>query len=148
VHVGLAAVRAPLVAQVDADLQFLPEELPQLVEPLQAGRADLVLGSRFMRGSTRRPGSTPRIPTMENWITSAYASVLFGQRMTDILAGMKAWRGGAGLADAWVRLGAVWGSQGQFEKAASAIERALLCEPANVHPLLALRHNSKRGFRW
>jgi glycosyltransferase involved in cell wall biosynthesis len=92
VHVGLAAVRAPLVAQVDADLQFLPEELPQLVEPLQAGRADLVLGSRFMRGSTRRPGSTPRIRTMGNWITSAYASVLFGQRMTDILAGMKAWR--------------------------------------------------------
>jgi len=92
VHVGLAAAKAPLIAQLDADLQFLPEELPQLLTPLVENRADLVLGSRFMSGATRLPGSTPRVRTMGNWITSAYASVLFGRRMTDVLAGMKAWR--------------------------------------------------------
>lgn len=91
-HVGLAAARGALIAQIDADLQFLPEELPWILEPLRQDRADVVLGSRFASGAKRLPGSTPLVRTLGNWVTSYYASVLFGGRMSDVLAGMKAWK--------------------------------------------------------
>ncbi len=92
VHVGLSLARGTLFLQIDADLQFLPEEMDRLIEPLAQNQADLVLGSRFMRGAQRRPGSTPPVRSFGNWVVSWYATMLFGHRMTDVLAGMKAWR--------------------------------------------------------
>ena len=41
---------ADLIAYLDADLEYQPEDLPRLVEPVLAGRADYVLGSRFLGG--------------------------------------------------------------------------------------------------
>lgn len=89
--VGIAAARADIMVEIDADLQFLPEEIPRLVEPIRSGKADVVLGSRFMPGSQRLPGSTTWLRTFGNKTTSLYASVLFFQLMTDVLAGMMAW---------------------------------------------------------
>ena len=91
-HVGLAAAAGRYIAQIDADLQFLPEELPLILEPLQNDVADLVLGSRFAPGAKRLPGSTPAVRTFGNWVVSRYASMLYGGRMSDVLAGMKAWK--------------------------------------------------------
>ena len=53
VRTGLrAAVEggASAVAYLDADLEYYPEDIPRLVEPILAGRADYVLGSRFLGG--------------------------------------------------------------------------------------------------
>jgi glycosyltransferase involved in cell wall biosynthesis len=53
VRTGLrAAVEAgaSTVAYLDADLEYCPEDIPRLVEPILAGRADYVLGSRFLGG--------------------------------------------------------------------------------------------------
>ena len=91
IRTGCAEARGALVAQIDADLQFLPEELPRLLAPLREGRADVALGTRFARGSVRRPGSTPALRTLGNRLASAWASALFGHWMTDVQAGMKAW---------------------------------------------------------
>ncbi|REJ66568.1 MAG: glycosyltransferase family 2 protein [Planctomycetota bacterium] len=88
---GIAAARAGIMAQIDADLQFLPEELPRLIEPIRDGRADVTLGSRFCRDAERRPGSTPFFRRMGNKTASLYASILFWHCMTDVQAGMKAW---------------------------------------------------------
>lgn len=88
---GVASARADVMAQIDADLQFLPSELPRLVEPILQGVADVTLGTRFARDSVRLPGSTPWLRTLGNKTASLYASVLFGHRMTDVQAGMKAW---------------------------------------------------------
>lgn len=55
VRTGLrAAVEggADAVAYLDADLEYYPEDIPRLVEPVLAGRAGYVLGSRF-RGGVR-----------------------------------------------------------------------------------------------
>jgi glycosyltransferase involved in cell wall biosynthesis len=41
---------ASAVAYLDADLEYYPEDIPRLVEPILAGRADYVLGSRFLGG--------------------------------------------------------------------------------------------------
>lgn len=91
IRIGIEAARAEVMAQIDADLQFLPEELPRLVEPILTGQADVVLGTRFARDSVRRPGSTPLLRTLGNKFASRYASILFRHRMTDVQAGMKAW---------------------------------------------------------
>lgn len=44
---------ADVIAYLDADLEYYPEDIPRLVEPILAERADYVLGSRF-RGGVRR----------------------------------------------------------------------------------------------
>lgn len=46
---GIAASRGELIAFMDADLQNDPLDLPRLVEPIAAGRADVVCGWRANR---------------------------------------------------------------------------------------------------
>jgi dolichol-phosphate mannosyltransferase len=45
---GLAVAESRWVAVMDADLQHPPELLPDLLQPLRAGTAQVVVGSRFM----------------------------------------------------------------------------------------------------
>ena len=92
IQVGLEHTETEFVAQIDADLQFLPEDLPALFARLQSDEADMVLGSRFLQTSTRLPGSTPLLRTVGNRLISMYVSLLVGCKVTDALAGMKAWR--------------------------------------------------------
>ncbi len=95
IRLGVAMARASIQAQIDADLQFLPEELPLVLDPVARGEADVVLGSRFTGGSTRSEGSTPWLRTMGNKAVSAYASLCFGLHMTDVQTGLKAWTAAA-----------------------------------------------------
>ena len=52
---GFQEVRGDLVVIQDADLEYSPEEFPQLIELICQGRADVVYGSRFL-------GPAPRVP--------------------------------------------------------------------------------------
>jgi glycosyltransferase involved in cell wall biosynthesis len=45
---GFSAVTGDLVIVQDADLEYSPEEYPQLIELICQGRADVVFGSRFI----------------------------------------------------------------------------------------------------
>ena len=45
---GFAAVTGDLVVIQDADLEYSPEEYPQLIELICDGKADVVYGSRFL----------------------------------------------------------------------------------------------------
>jgi glycosyltransferase involved in cell wall biosynthesis len=45
---GFAAITGDIVVIQDADLEYSPEEFPQLVELIVDGRADVVYGSRFL----------------------------------------------------------------------------------------------------
>src|ERR1041385_4535961 len=58
---GFASVRGDLVVIQDADLEYSPEEFPELIALICQGRADVVYGSRFLgdRKSTRL-NSRPR----------------------------------------------------------------------------------------
>ncbi len=51
---GFRAVRGDVVIVQDADLEYDPAEYPRLLEPILAGRADVVYGSRFMGGRPHR----------------------------------------------------------------------------------------------
>jgi glycosyltransferase involved in cell wall biosynthesis len=50
---GIAAATGDVVVVQDADLEYDPAELPRLLEPIRAGRADAVYGSRFQGGPHR-----------------------------------------------------------------------------------------------
>lgn len=51
---GFAAVTGEVVIVQDADLEYNPAEYPALLEPLEAGVADVVFGSRFQGGGPHR----------------------------------------------------------------------------------------------
>jgi dolichol-phosphate mannosyltransferase len=49
---GMLASSAPYVAVMDADLQHDERKLPQMLQALQTGAADLVVGSRYVAGGS------------------------------------------------------------------------------------------------
>jgi len=50
---GIAAATGQVIVPQDADLEYDPAELPQLLGPIRDGRADAVYGSRFQGGPHR-----------------------------------------------------------------------------------------------
>ncbi len=54
IKAGLACVTGDVVLIQDADLEYNPKDYAALLAPLADGRADVVYGSRFCGGSTRR----------------------------------------------------------------------------------------------
>jgi glycosyltransferase involved in cell wall biosynthesis len=50
---GFGKVRGDVVIVQDADLEYDPSEYPLLIQPILAGKADVVFGSRFLGGPHR-----------------------------------------------------------------------------------------------
>ena len=89
VRTGLQAAvasGAPAVAYLDADLEYSPEDIPRLLEPVLSGRADYVLGSRFL-GGVRGMKLYRRLG---NHAFTALVALLTRQRITDGQTGMRA----------------------------------------------------------
>ncbi len=51
---GFAEATGDVVMVQDADLEYDPADYPRLLEPITAGRADVVYGSRFKGGNSTR----------------------------------------------------------------------------------------------
>jgi glycosyltransferase involved in cell wall biosynthesis len=51
---GLSAASGDFIAIQDADLEYDPKDLVRLIEPLAAGKADVVIGSRFLSSGAHR----------------------------------------------------------------------------------------------
>lgn len=92
IRVGIEAAKGDIIVQMDADLQFYPEEISLLIAPLEQNVADFVCGSRFAPQSNRSEGGTPLLRSFGNVFISFCSSCLFGVKMTDVLAGFKAWK--------------------------------------------------------
>lgn len=71
-----------VVVQLDADYSDDPAELPLLLAPLEAGQADLVIGSREL--GTCEPGALAPHQRFGNWLTAQIMRQLYGVRVTDL----------------------------------------------------------------
>jgi glycosyltransferase involved in cell wall biosynthesis len=77
-----------LAVRLDGDGQHDPTELPKLIEPLVAGEADIVVGSRFAGGpDAYRPPFARRIGI---GLFAGVVSLLVRQRVTDTTSGFQA----------------------------------------------------------
>jgi len=63
---GILSAKAPFVAVMDADLQHDEGLLPQMLELLQQGERDLVIGSRHVSGGSVNTG----LNALRRWISS------------------------------------------------------------------------------
>ena len=54
IRTGIAVAEKDLVIIQDADLEYDPREIPALMQPILANKADVVYGSRFMGGAPHR----------------------------------------------------------------------------------------------
>ena len=77
---GFQEVRGDLVVIQDADLEYSPEEFPQLIELICQGRADVVYGSRFL-GKHRVFMFTHY---MGNKLLTMATNVLYNTMLTDM----------------------------------------------------------------
>ena len=77
-----AADDADVLVFLDGDYSFLPGDLPGLLQPIEQGAADLVLGSRA-RGHIA-PGSMPPQQRWGNWLTARLMNLLYGLAITDL----------------------------------------------------------------
>lgn len=88
IRTGLQHVAGEIVLIQDADLEYRPEDLASLLEPILQGKASVVYGSRFM-GSIKRM----RLPNrVANYLLAWMVSLLYGQRITDEATAYKIFR--------------------------------------------------------
>lgn len=77
-----AATDADVLVFLDADGADDPAEISRLVDPIVAGQADLVVGSRA-RGE-REPGALLPHARFGNWLAAQLMRWLYGLRVTDL----------------------------------------------------------------
>ncbi|MGI9089120.1 MAG: polyprenol monophosphomannose synthase [Chthoniobacterales bacterium] len=69
---GAREAEGEIVVVMDADLSHPPAEIPRLVKPLIDQRADMVIGSRYVRG-----GTTPGWPLLRKIMSRVAAGVAY-----------------------------------------------------------------------
>jgi glycosyltransferase involved in cell wall biosynthesis len=82
-----AALRlgAEVIVTFDADGQHDPDDIVRLLEPIEAGEAEVVIGSRMLD-----PQGMPYRRRLANWIANVVTYLLFGGWTTDSQSGLRA----------------------------------------------------------
>lgn len=99
---------ADIIVHFDADGQFLPEDIAEVVAPLKSREADVVFGSRFL-------GKKSNMPFVKKFLIMPLARAvnkyLFGVTMTDPQSGFRAFDRAAALRFAWQQDGMAHASE-------------------------------------
>ena len=87
--------RADVIVNIDADGQFNPLDIPQLISPILDNKADFVTATRFKDG--KMIGKMPFVKLVGNKIFTALTSMLVGKKFTDTQCGFRAYSREAAL---------------------------------------------------
>ena len=80
VRSGIAASTGEIVVVQDADLEYDPAEWDRLLQPVLAGEADVVYGSRFLGDALGMRWQNRAANKLLTWLTR----ILYGSRLTDM----------------------------------------------------------------
>lgn len=92
---GALASGADYIVNIDADGQFNPKDIPALLEPILAGRAEFVTASRFAREEYM-----PTMPALKIWGNKwmvRIVNTITGKTFTDVSCGFRAYSREAAL---------------------------------------------------
>jgi len=88
IRTGIARADGEIIIIQDADLEYRPEDIPRVLEPILSGRVRVAYGSRFLGTIIGM-----RFPNrVGNRLLAWLVSLLYGQRITDEAAAYKAFR--------------------------------------------------------
>ncbi len=80
IRTGLNVAKGEVTLIQDADLEYDPEDYPELMEPIRRGKADVVYGSRYLQRDNYLPWTLNRVCVhLLNWLVH----LLYRQRITD-----------------------------------------------------------------
>jgi glycosyltransferase involved in cell wall biosynthesis len=79
-----------MIIQLDGDGQHNPDDIPSLLKPLTEGRADVVVGSRFLDGTDA--SDMPAVKRFGNKIFSNILSRMCRTKITDSQSGFRAYK--------------------------------------------------------
>lgn len=83
------------VAMIHGDGQYAPEELPRLLEPLRAGKADAVFGSRMLTPFGALKGGMPLYKFVGNRVLTWIQNRLLGTSFSEFHSGYRAYSAAA-----------------------------------------------------
>jgi glycosyltransferase involved in cell wall biosynthesis len=86
---GFALATGTIVVVQDADLEYHPRDILNLLPPLLAGTTDVVYGSRFLH---ERPQDKSLVHRLGNWLLTRSSNAFTGLRLTDMETCYKAFR--------------------------------------------------------
>ena len=82
---------AEVIVMLHPDGQYEPSLIPDLIEQIVAGRADLVLGSRMAERGAARAGGMPVYKIVANRVLTGIENRVMGTRLTDLHTGYRAY---------------------------------------------------------
>ena len=89
IRTGIRYATGDIIIIQDADLEYDPNEIPLVVDPIRKGEAEIVYGNRFARGL---PKGMPLPNKIANLLLAWTVRVLYGRKLHDEATCYKAFR--------------------------------------------------------
>ena len=90
IRTAIALAEGDIAVIQDADMEYDPAEIPELIEPILRGSADVVFGSRLRGGKPQRAHLFWHL--VGNRFLSLLTNVLYNTTLSDMETGYKAFR--------------------------------------------------------